>query len=141
MTTFLFTMVLLVTGPSVSNLATNKDVTTNSDYSKVKVIVTEKNVPLAGVFVKVTQGNMHLGETITDENGQAIILCKHLSDENHEVQINATKIGYQPVHIHGNLITSLTDFKFNLTKEGEKAPQTNDMNFQFEVESLNVALD
>ena len=77
MTTFLFTMVLLVTGPSISNVVTNEDVTTNSDYSKVKVIVTEKNVPLAGVFVKVTQG-IYLGETITDENGQAIILCKHL---------------------------------------------------------------
>ena len=31
--------------------------------------------------------------------------------------------------------------KFNLTKDGELAPQTNDMNFQFEVESLHAGLD
>ena len=141
MTTLIFTMIFLVTSPTISNVTIDEGDHNKVEYSKVKVIVTEKNIPLEGVFVKVTQGNMHLGETLTDENGQAIILCKHLSDDNHEVEINATKEGYQPVHIHGNLITSLTDFKFNLTKDGELAPQTNDMNFQFEVESLHAGLD
>ena len=141
MSTLIFTLIFLVTNPVINNEITFENNTENEDYSKVKVIVTDKNIPLEGVFIKVTQGNMHLGETLTDENGQAIILCKHLSNENNEVEINATKDGYQPVLIHGSLITSLTDFKFNLTKDGEIAPQSNNLNFQFEEESLHVGLD
>jgi len=141
MTTLIFTLIFLVTNPTISNVTVYDQDEYNENYSKVKVIVLEKNVPLEGVFVKITQGNMHLGETLTDENGQALILCKHLSEDNKEVEINATKDGYQPVHIHGSLITSLTDYKFNLTKDGEIAPQSNDLNFQIEYESLHAELD
>ena len=102
MTTLIFSIIFLVTGSPITSLIDNSDSYIEVETSKVMVIITEKNVPISGVLVKITQGNMHLGETLTDENGIAIILCKQLSEDNKEVEINATKTGYQSVHIHGN---------------------------------------
>ena len=141
MTTLIFSIIFLVTGSPITSLIDNSDSYIEVETSKVMVIITEKNVPISGVLVKITQGNMHLGETLTDENGTAIILCKQLSVDNKEVEINATKTGYQSVHIHGNLITSTTDYKFNITKDGEISPQSNDLNFQIQYESLHAELD
>ncbi len=109
--------------------------------NKVKIIVLDQGVPMKGVFVKISQGNMHLGEAYTDSEGEAVILCKYLSEDNKEVEINVSKDGYQPVHIHGNLITSITDYKFNITKQGENATHSNDLNFKFEYETINAVID
>ena len=140
MKTLIFSIFFLVSGSQINYVLTNSDLYLEVNQSKVKVIVMDNNKQLQGVLVKITQGNMHLGESKTDEDGKAIILCKYLSDDNKEVEINATKDGYQAIHIHGNLITSLTDFQFNITKNGEKALQSNDMNFEFEYEALNAPI-
>jgi hypothetical protein len=137
MKTLIFSIIFIVNG-SFSTVKDHSASYLEVNHSKVKVIVTENNVPLSGVLVKITQGNMHLGETITDEYGKAIILCKYLSKDNKEVEIIASKQGYQPVNIHGNLITSLTDFQFNITKEGEISTQSNNLNFQIQYETLKA---
>ena len=109
---------------------------------KLKVIVKENEEPIDGVLIKVNQGERLLGEVYTDNNGEGIILCRYLTEENKKVDIAASKKGYHTLHIKGELITNITSFKFSMNKlNSSSTTQSTDLNFNFQREKINSSLN
>lgn len=143
MKSLLLSLIIFFSGSTInsSSFIYNKECNSLITTCKLKVIVKENGDPINGVLIKVTQGERVLGEVYTDNNGEGVVLCRYLTEDNKKVDIDASKNGYNTLHIKGELITNITSFKFNMNKNNSTSTQSSDLNFNFQRERINSSLN